>query len=124
MKKGDKVTIRDGSYTRSVINGELVREHLACGVEENKQYKIIETGCSFPAKGNQARSILGMSSTFNNTVIQAIDSGKVVFIEERFLELVPPTHKVMVDIEQSGPATFGMVYEISDKLYKEIKRGS
>ena len=34
MKKGDVVTITDGSYTRSVVNGELIHEWLNCGVEQ------------------------------------------------------------------------------------------
>lgn len=123
MKKGNIVMIRDGSYTKSVVNGELVHEYLAYCDERNAQYKIVETGCSFPAEGNQARSILGIPSTFNNTVIQAVGSGKVVFIEERFLELVLPKHKVMVDIIfHPGYGMGGQVVEISDELYRQIKK--
>lgn len=126
MKKGDKVTITDGSYTKSVVGGKLVHEFFAYDDEQYEQYKqyvIIETNCKFPADNDQARSVLGVSGTFNNTVIQAVNSGKVVFIEERFLELVPPTHKVVVDIIlHPGYGVGGKVIEISDKLYKEIKR--
>ena len=122
MKKGDVVTIKDGSYTKSVIDGELVHEYLAI---QSKQYKVAETGCSFPAEDTQARSIpsFNISSTFNNTVIQAIDSGKVIFIEERFLELVLPKHVIMVDLTfHSGYGVNGQTYEISDELYKQIKK--
>ena len=119
MKKGDVVTIRDGSYTKSVVNGELIHEHLAI---QSKQYKVVETGCSFPAKGNQAYDSDGYCGpSFNNTVIQAVDSGKVVFIEERFLRLAKPTHKVMIDVRQDGGWTYGQIVEISDELYKQIK---
>ena len=122
MKKSDVVTIHDGSWTRSVVNGKLVREYLAYGDGKDKQYKIVETGCSFPNTG----SLYGLNGkpSFNNTVIQAIDSDKVVFIEERFLKLVPPKHKIMIDIDYQGPCVYGNVIEISDKLYKEIKRDS
>ena len=120
MKKGDVVTIEDSSYTKSVIDGELVHEYLTM---QNKQYKVVETGCSFPAESNQAWSFSCTPSTFNNTVIQAIDSGKVVFIEERFLKLVPPTHVVMIDITFcSGYGVNGQTCEISDELYKQIKK--
>ena len=118
MKKGNKVIVKDGSYSQSVVNGELVHE---IGLSYNKQYTVIETNCKFPTTDRY--QTMG-HPTFNNTVIQAIDSGKVVFIEERFLELVSPTHKVMLDIRQDSGWMYGQIVEISDKLYKEIKRGS
>lgn len=115
MKKDDIVTIKDGSYTRSVVDGKLVSESLAYGDEKGKQYVVIEIDCRFPAERIQAR--------FNNTVIQAIDSGKVVFIEERFLRPVLPTHTVMVDIVQEAACwSFGKIVEVSDKLYREITK--
>lgn len=124
MKKGDIVTIEDGSYTRSVIDGKLVEEFLACGDEKGKQYVVIETDCKFPAvNGTQARDFSHCSASFNNMVIQAIDSGKVVFIEERFLKLVEQTHIVMVDLIQITYSSIGgETVEISDELYREILR--
>lgn len=117
MKKGDVVIITDGSWTRSIVGGKLVEEFLNDGDEKGKQYIVIETGCSFPKTGSLR--------TFNNTVIQAIDSDKVVFIEERFLELVPPKHKIIIDITVTRLGGIrGNVVEISDKLYQEIKRDS
>lgn len=121
MKKDDVVTIRDGSWTRSIVNGKLIHESLAFGAEQDKHYIIVETGCSFPNTG----SLYGLNNrpSFNNTVIQAVDSGKIVFIEERFLKLVPPKHQVMVDIIfHLGYGMGGQVVEISDKLYKQIKK--
>ncbi len=122
MKKGDVVIIDDGSYTKSVVNGKLVHEHLAFDAEAGRRYVVVEINCTFPAEGNQALEYSFSLASFNNTVIQAIDSGKVVFIEERFLRLVESTHKVMIDIEQDGCAVSGMVREISDELYKQIKK--
>lgn len=117
MKKGDVVTICDGSWSRSVVDGKLIHENLAFAHEAGKQYVVIETGCSFPGTGN--------SNSFNNTVIQAIDSDKVVFIEERFLELVPPKHQVWINVTIACVGGIcGEVVEISDKLYKEIERES
>lgn len=124
MKKGDIVTINDGSYPMSVIDGKMTYELLDYGDAQDEQYKIIEIGCVLPAGGFQARECLGIPGSFNDTVIQAIDSGKVVFVEERFLELVPPTHKVMIDMIQKGCCLYGDTIKISDKLYQEIKRDS
>ena len=120
MKKGDVVVINDGSWTRSIVDGKLIHESLNFRAEVGKKYIIIETGCSFPNTG----SLYGLNNrpSFNNTVIQAIDSGKVVFIEEHFLKLVPPTHRIMIDVESDGCLVTGNYVEISDKLYKEIKR--
>ena len=87
MKKGDVVVINDGSWSRVIRDNKLsygaTSDRYRADMDRDyvrKQYVIVETGCSFPNTGS--------SSTFNNTVIQAIDSGKVVFIEERFLRLV------------------------------------
>ncbi len=95
MKKGDVVTVDDGSYSRSLINRKLVHEAKRWYGE---QFVIIEVDCKFPTTDEYQTMY---QSTFNNTVIQAIDSGKVVFIEERFLELVLPKHEVMIDIHQT-----------------------
>lgn len=120
MKKGDKVTITDASYSRSIIDKKLIGEWLNFGDEKGKQYVIIETDCRFPR--DDVKDRYRNYGTFNNTVIQAVDSGKVVFIEECFLEPVLPTHKVMVDMVLRPGYVGGEIIKISDKLYKEIKR--
>ena len=86
MKKGDVVTITDGSYTRSVVNGKLCHESLNCGVEQGKHYVVIEIGCSFPLRSDCFCS--QPDEYRNDTIIQAVDSGKVVFIHRRFLKLL------------------------------------
>lgn len=118
MKKGDKVTVRDGSYSRSVIDGELAHEEKQW---RDEQFVIIEVGCKFPTTDQYQRMY---DPTFNNTVIQAVDSGKVIFIEERFLKLVLPTHEIMVDMVLRPGCISGEVIKISDKLYQEIKHNS
>lgn len=102
MKKGDIVIIAGyGSYTKSVVGGKLIHEALAYGRNLGKQYIVIETNCKFPAEKFQADRTYTPAS-FNNTVIQAIDSGKVVFIEERFLRLkykpVPVREVTMTEV--------------------------
>jgi len=116
LNKGDVVTIKDGSWTQSVVNEKLVCELLNCGREKGKSYTVIETGCSFPLGYDQPEEYR------NDTVIQAVDSNKVVFIHNRFLCRVLPKHKVMIDMTfyRAG----GDVVEISDKLYQEIKCGA
>jgi len=86
MKNGDIVKVEDGSFSRSVINGELIHELLNYGSECGKEYVIIEIGCKLPVEKTRADSTFTPVS-FNNTVIQAIESGKVVFITECFLRL-------------------------------------
>ena len=116
MKKGDVVTITDGSWTRKIKDNKLV---IGPGRNAIKQYVIIETGCSFPLYCGMSHQ---KDKYRSDTVIQAIDSGEVVFIYKNFLHLVPPTHKVMVDIRQDGGWMYGQIVEISDKFYKKIKR--
>ena len=90
FKKGDKVVINDGSYSKQIKDNELAHGpggDKYCGGSRT-QYVVIEVGCNFPKTGNR-------SGDFNNTVIQGVLSGKVVFIEERFLSLT--THTIVID---------------------------
>jgi len=117
MKKGDVVIINDGSYSRSVIGGKLIHEILG---KQLQQYIVVEVGCKFPSI-DRFQSMCENVSRFNNTVIQVVDSSKIVFIEERFLRLIPPKHKVIIDmICHPGYGVGGKVIEISDELYKKI----
>lgn len=98
MEKGDVVTITDGSYTRSVENGCLIHKYISDSCGLGVQYMVVEVNCIFPNTGSKGycwpAKIL---PTYNNTVIQALSKkdnqplsrGLVIFIEERFLELVP-----------------------------------
>lgn len=92
MKRGDVVIIKDGSYSQSIVAGKLIKESLNYGDEKGRKYRIIETGCVFPHDDAQDSS--RKRDTFNNTVIQNIDSGKVVFLEERFLQLTTSIREV------------------------------
>jgi hypothetical protein len=106
MKKGDLVVIDDLSYSRMVKDGKLVspptnflRRHI------NKKFIIVEIGCRFP-KTSQWSDV-----DCNNTVIQAINTDEVVFIEERFL--VPAKHQITID---------GKTIEVSHESYLELKK--
>lgn len=115
MKKGDVVMIGDTSYSRVVGNRNLE--------EHNKHLKyrkcvILELDCVFPKTSPWG------GGNYNDTIVQFCETGQIMFIEERFLKLVLPTHKVMIDVEQISYAICGNIVEISDKLYQEIKRDS
>jgi len=97
MKKSDVVVINDGSFSRTVKNNKLTYgpdgdKYTHTKNSDRRQYVIIETGCSFPNTDGH--------NTFNNTVIQAVNSDKIVFIEERFLELkkLPIREVTMVEV--------------------------
>lgn len=115
MRKGDIVTIQDTSYSRTIVNGKLNEYNRSL---RYKQCVVLEVDCVFP------KTSPWDGDNHNNTIVQVIDSGKVVFIEECFLSLVPPKHKIMIDVVQCGCVTdlSGPIVEISDKLYREIKR--
>lgn len=118
MKKGDVVIVRDSSYSKVVTEHGLEDSYGGTRVR-SRRCIIIELGCHFP----DLHQYQIKNNTYNNTVIRVIETGEVVFIEERFLK--PLIHKVMIDVEQScsGCVMYGSIVEISDKLYKEIKRG-
>lgn len=85
MKSGDTVTIKDYSYVRSVSHGKLTLKRPNCVDDADRQYTVVETGCSFPLFSLQPTNYR------NDTVIQT-DDGRVVFIHSRFLKLVNPPH--------------------------------
>jgi len=118
MKKGDVVTIWDSSYSKVVTNHGLVSGYSGLHSVRGKRGIIVELNCEFPNQHEYQARI----HSFNDTVVRT-DCGKTVFIEERFLKLVSPKHKIMIDMEQIGCVTPRAIIEISDKLYKEIKRG-
>ena len=109
MKKGDIVTVNDFSWCVQINE---------CERNCKKQYVVVDIGCYFSLNDGQPRIYR------NDTVIQAKDGNDVILIYEAFLKPILPTHKVMVDIRQDNGWMYGEVVEISDKLYKEIKRGS
>lgn len=120
MKKGDKVTIKDSSYSKVVTNNGLESGYGGIYNIRGEQGVIVEVDCSFPDPDEFQQKY----RHFNNTIVKT-NSSKVVFIEECFLELVLPTHNVMVDmIFHLGYCVGGEVVEISDELYQEIKRSS
>lgn len=92
LNKGDIVTIRDSSWTRSVVNGELKHEDLARDGERDKEYVVIETDCRFPLT-----DLYQPADYHNDTVIQTIYSRKVVFVHHRFLAPVPTGHDIIID---------------------------
>lgn len=107
MKKGDTVTVNDYSWATH-INGRTRN----C----ERRYTVIETGCVFPLQDGQRDCFR------SDTVIQIVGSDEIVFIYKNFLRPVLPKHKVMVDIRQDGGWMYGQIVEVSDELYKEIKR--
>ncbi len=86
MKVGDKVTIRDYSYVRSVVNGKLAHKHPNCQEDNRREYTVAEIGCAFPLEQGHYPQC---ERSRNDTVIQDAN-GRVVFIHSGFLKLVPP----------------------------------
>lgn len=81
MKKGDLVVVKDYSYSRSIERGRLSDDFHAAHPKCRENFVIVETNCVFP------RTSRHIGTNHNNTVIQSVDSGLVVLIEERFLRL-------------------------------------
>jgi len=111
MKRDDIVTANDFSWfaTVGICMCDYVRDY-------TKYYKVLDTGCHFPLESGQPKKYR------NDTTIQAIDSGEILIIHGAFLRPVLPKHKVMVDIVYGGCVTYGEIVEISDELYKQIKK--
>ena len=105
MEKGDIVIIRDISYSRQVIQGQLKRTKYS--LKKGTKFIIVETNCEFP----NPYCWQAQSKRYNDTVIQAVDGEEIVFIEERFLEF--DTHKITIDDK---------TIEISNESYKALKQ--
>lgn len=118
MKKGDVVTVRDSSYSKVITEHGLESGYDGINSVKGERGIIIELNCDFPDPNKFQQRY----RHFNNTIVKT-NSGKIVFIEEDFLDLVmPPTHKVMIDIRQNGGWMYGQIIEISNELYKQIKK--
>lgn len=101
IKKGDKVKIQDLSYSRTVRDNELKRPKEGL---RGEFAIVVETGCKFPNTG----SFFG---EFNNTIIQVIDTGGVIFICDN--QLGPATRTIEFD---------GKKIELSEKSYNNFKK--
>ena len=109
MKRNDIVTVNDFSWF-AVLGADTHGYVKDC----TKHYKVLDVGCHFPLTHGQFEKYR------SDTTIQAIKSGEVLVIHGAFLKPVPPKHKIIIDIKFGIGS--GNVVEISDKLYKEIKR--
>ena len=89
MKKGDLVVIHDRSYSRVVRNGTMLNGGECLPYRDGTQFVVIETGCRFP------RTSRYPGDNYNDTAIQGINAGEVVFIEESFLR--PIKHTITID---------------------------
>lgn len=116
MKKGDVVKVHDSSYSFAIVDGFL--EHHPGEVQKEQQL-IIAVNCDLPAAQQD------ISAQHNNIIVRGQISGRMTFVQQRFCHPVPPKHKIMIDVvTHHGCFVYGNVVEISDKLYKEIKRDS
>lgn len=89
MKIGDKVTISDYSWVRSISHGKFTYKRPNCYDDADRQYTVVETGCSyFLFKKGCSDSPREYRS---DTVIQA-DDGRLVFIHSRFLDPIEPPY--------------------------------
>jgi hypothetical protein len=108
MKKGDRVRIKDFSYARCVVGLSLHVYSPTFDDDARGEFVVIEVGCKFPKVSSTQGSVFG--SSYNNTVLQSVQSGQVVFIEERFL--VPAQHTIVID---------GKEITISHESYRALK---
>ena len=104
MRKGDRVIVRNDSYSTVVVDGELKCGHESPHTTRYKQCIIVELGCRFP------RTSPWKGDNHNDTVVQIIKTGEVVFIEERFLQ--PTTHEIIID---------GKTIKLSHESYNNLK---
>jgi len=105
MKKGDIVTIYDRSYSRVIKDGRMLDGMDCLPRDGDTQFVVIETDCRFP------KTSQWVGSDYNNTVIQSLNTGEVVFIEERFLR--PAKHIIVLD---------GKPIEISHESFLSLKK--
>ena len=91
MKVGDRVTIRDYSYVRSVVDGKLTHSSPNYHDDGEREYTVVETGCSFPLVNQDC--IPTQEARFRNDTVIQDENGKVVFIHSGFLDEYYPEPK-------------------------------
>lgn len=108
MKKGDVVVAYDLSWAQAVKNGKLVSpsRDVHCRVGRGAPAVIVETGCRFPLTDCSQPD-----DEYNDTVIQVINTGEVIFTQLEFLQ--PAKRKITVD---------GKTVEISHESFEAFKK--
>ncbi len=106
IKKGDLVTIRNYSWTQTILNGKMVRYNNY--PHFTTKYVVIEVGCCFPL---EVKCVIQDSAYQNNTIIQETENGKIVFIHHGFLS--PAKHSIVID---------GKTVEISHESFMNLKK--
>ena len=114
MKQGDIVQITDGSYTRSIVGGKLIKEFLNYrhnnddyGPVKGRKYVVVKMDFRFPILNS-----CQPEKYRNDTIIQDTLSGKVVFIYHGFLKVTYPKHTIIID---------GRIIELSSESFKNLK---
>lgn len=80
MEKGMLVRVFDGSYSLELCGTELKQSSGTVLIAEGV-YQVIATNCVLPA----GDSLCGKKT--NDTIIISLGSGKIVFIQQRFLAI-------------------------------------
>jgi len=81
FKEGDIVNVLDGSWSFTIINGELKHRY---GYElTKKEFKILGLDCRLPTDDNDLSGI-----PYNNVILINIDTQEIVFSQKRFLKLI------------------------------------
>ena len=106
LKEGDTVLVKDFSYSRFVVNGELVPSCVVGLSRMEDEFVIVD----MDIKTNPVTYQIVCKSC-NNVIIQSVENSIVGFIEERFL--VPGKHQISVD---------GKTIEISHESFLNLKK--
>lgn len=89
VERDDVVVLRDYSYHLVVKRFRSPEAEVYAGGEIGKgdKYRVIAIGCSLPAGAPTSKQICSIRA--NDTIVKALDGGRIVFTCNRFLEKVP-----------------------------------
>lgn len=98
FKKGDKVDIRDGSYTFGIKNGEYI-SHCSGFDGSRNNLMVVEIGLSVlklnDYKWNEQNGFSGISVV--NDLLVTDNNGSFWFTQSRFCDPTEPNHTIVID---------------------------
>lgn len=114
MKAGDTVTVKDGSFSQTIVDSELKHTFPARPSIRGQHWTVVATECDLSSDPDSISQREGRY--LNDTVIQGPDG--VVFIHSGFLNLVPPPKPAHVWVHGDvfeNHVDVTMIYLVIDK---------
>lgn len=99
MKKGDRVKVLDNSYCVQIGENGKFEHGYPTGLTRNREklvYEVMAKDCELPIYRHFENDSSDIGQV-NDVILRNVDTGEVIFTQERFLKTVEPVKYVITD---------------------------